>query len=89
MVLVNTPTQFGTAKHTIDVEIAGINAAPVERVDINLRENEHDHVRFVLAGISPLSITDYIGVPVKVTVGVGYSNGFTFCGYINSITPWF
>ena len=87
MVLVNTPTQFGTAKHTIDVEIAGFNAAPVERVDINLRENEHDHVRFVLAGIAPLSITDYIGVPVKVTVGVGYSAGFTFCGYINSVKP--
>ena len=87
MALVNTPTHIGTAKHTIDVEIAGFNVDAVERVDINLRENEHDHVRFILSGISPLSVTDYIDVPVKVTVGVGYSNGFTFCGYINSITP--
>jgi len=87
MVLVNTAKNIGTAKHTIDVEIAGFNVDAVERVDINLRENEHDHVRFVLAGISPLSVTDYIDVPVKVTVSVGYNKGFTFCGYINSITP--
>ena len=64
MALVNTPTQFGSAPHTIDVEIAGFNADAGERVDINLRENEHDHVRFILAGISRLSVTDYIDVPV-------------------------
>ncbi len=87
MSLVNTPTHIGTAKHTINVEIAGFDTDTVERVDINLRENEHDHVRFILAGISPLSVTDYIDTPVKVTVGVGYNNGFTFCGYINSIQP--
>jgi len=87
MAVVNTPTLIGSAKHTIDVEIAGFNVDTVERVDINLRENEHDHVCFVLAGISPLSVTDYIDSPVKVTVSVGYNKGFTFCGYITSIQP--
>jgi phage protein D len=88
MALLNR-VQKEAAPHSVDVSIDGVavDYTTVERVDIDLRENEHDLATLVLAGISPLSITDYVDRPVKIKIGVSYSEGFTFCGYVNHVKP--
>lgn len=84
---VNVPRQPEAPLHNVFVDIAGFDYGSIERIDINLRENEHDHVRFILGGIHPLSVTEYIDMPVRVVVEVGYNDGFVFCGYINHVQP--
>ena len=88
MPVVNRP-QKESSPHTVDVSIdgVGVDYTTIERVDIDLRENEHDLATLVLAGISPLSITEYIDRPVSIVVGVPYGDGFTFCGYVNHVKP--
>jgi phage protein D len=71
----------------VSIDGVGLDYNTVERVDISLKSNEHDLAVLTLAGISPLSITDYIDRPIKVSVSVPYGDGFTFCGYINHIRP--
>ena len=87
MAKVNLPRQPEAPSHSIYVDIDGFDHGAIERIDINLKENEHDHVRFILGGISPLSVTDYVDLPVRVVVDVGYNDGFIFCGYINHVQP--
>ena len=57
MAKVNLPRQPEAPNHSIYVDIDGFDHGAIERIDINLKENEHDHVRFILGGISPLSVT--------------------------------
>ena len=82
--------QPSASQHSVSVEIDDVNTniySAVERVDISLRQNEHDHVRIVLAGIPAVSVTDYVDRPVMVRVSVTYGEGFTFTGFINHIEP--
>ena len=87
MVKVNVPRQPEAPRHGVYVDIPGFDTGSIERIDINLRENEHDHVRFILGGIHPMAVTDYVDIPVRVVVDVGYNEGFLFCGYINHVVP--
>ena len=89
MVQINATGQPEASDHLLDVTIDGVEVdyAAIARVDIHLRENEHDYARLILAGISPLSLTEYDGRAVQINVSVRYSEGFTFCGYINFIEP--
>ena len=87
MAKVNVPRQPEAPPHDIYVDIAGFDPGAIERIDVNLRENEHDHVKFILGGINPLSVTEYVDLPVMVAVDVGYNDGFIFCGYINHVQP--
>ena len=53
--------QSAATLHGVVVEIDNVDAtmySSIERVDISLRQNEHDLAELVLAGISPLSVTD-------------------------------
>ena len=82
--------QPSASQHSVSVEIDDVNTniySAVERVDISLRQNEHDHVRIVLAGIPAVSVTDYVDRPVMVSLSVLYGEGFTFTGFINHIEP--
>jgi phage protein D len=84
-----TTTQTSAPKHSVDVSIdgVGVDYSSIAKVEVSLRENEHDLVTLVLMGISPLAITDYVDRPIKVTVKVPYGEGFTFCGYVNHVNP--
>ena len=65
--------QPSASQHSVSVEIDGVDVniySSVERVDINLRQNEHDHARIVLAGIPSISVTDYVDLPVIVSISV-------------------
>ena len=82
--------QPSASRHNVTVEIDGVDVniySSVERVDVNLRQNEHDHARIVLAGIPAVSVTDYVDRPVMVHIAVPYGEGFTFVGFINHIEP--
>ena len=82
--------QPSASHHNVTVEIDGVDVniySSVERVDVNLRQNEHDHARIVLAGIPAMSVTDYVDRPVLVHIAVPYGEGFTFVGFINDIEP--
>jgi phage protein D len=88
MPVVNRP-QPSAPNHSLIVRIDGVavDYAAIERVDISLKANEHDLAVVILAGISPLSVTDYVDRPISVEVEVPYGQGFTFCGYINHVNP--
>jgi len=76
--------------HTRVVEINGINAAAlssVERVDISLRENEHDHATVILAGIGAASVTSYIDRLIRIQITMMDGSFFVFAGSIGSVTP--
>ena len=82
--------QPSATKHKVSVEIDGVDAniySAVERVDVSLRQNEHDYARIVLAGIPAGSVTDYVDRPVMVRIEVPYGEGFTFTGFINHVEP--
>ena len=82
--------QPSATKHKVSVEIDGVDAniySAVERVDVSLRQNEHDYTRIVLAGIPAGSVTDYVDRPVMVRIEVPYGEGFTFTGFINHVEP--
>ena len=73
--------QPSATKHKVSVEIDGVDAniySAVARVDVSLRQHEHDYARIVLAGIPAGSVTDYVDRPVMVRIEVPYGEGFTF-----------
>ena len=88
-VQINTERQPEAPKHRLGVVIDGaeVDYTSIERVDISLKENAHDYALIILSGLSPLSITEYDGRPVQITVDAPPGNGFTFCGYINRVVP--
>lgn len=76
--------------HTRNVEIDDVDVSmynAIERVDISLRQNEHDHAVVVLAGISPLSVTEYVDRAIMIRIRMNDGSGFTFAGFINHIRP--
>jgi hypothetical protein len=76
--------------HTRVVEIDGVNAAvlsSVERVDISLRENEHDHATVILAGIGAASVTSYVDRLIRIQIILPDGSSHTFAGSIVSVTP--
>lgn len=90
MPTVSTVRQTTAVPHSVSVEIDGIDVSvysAVERVDISLRQNEHDLVTIIMAGIPAVAVTDYVDRPVLVRLTVPYGEGFTFTGFINHIEP--
>ncbi len=76
--------------HTRVVEINGVDASvlsSVERVDISLHENEHDHATVILAGIGPTAVTDYIDRLIRISITLPDGSSFVFAGSITSVTP--
>jgi len=88
-VQINTVRQPEAPKHRLGVTIDGaeVDYTSIERVDISLKENEHDYARLIISGISPLSLTDYDNRPIQITVDAAPSDGFTFYGYITRLEP--
>ena len=86
---INTTRQPEAPKHRLGVIIDGaeVDYTSVERVDISLKENAHDYALLILGGLSPLSLTDYDGRPIQITVQAPPGDGFTFCGYVTRIEP--
>ena len=82
--------QPSSVVHDLTVEINGVDTSfysTVERVDISLRQNEHDLATITVGGMSELGVTRYMNLPIRIRVNVPYSEGFTFVGYITQITP--
>ena len=88
-VQVNTERQPEAPKHRLGVIIDGaeVDYTSIERVDISLKENEHDYARLILSGISPLSLTDYDNRPIQITAQAPPGDGFTFYGYVTRLEP--
>ena len=55
--------------------------------ELTLSENKHDMLIVNLAGIPPLALTDYIGSPVRFSVGSSPGRGQAFNGYVAYTEP--
>ena len=82
--------QYEASPHTRVVEIDGVNTtvlSSVERVDISLRENEHDHATVILAGIGSASVTSYVDRLIRIQIILPDGSSHTFAGSIVRVTP--
>jgi phage protein D len=73
----------------VSFEINGveIDYFSINQLSIDLEENKHDIVTFVMSGIPPKAITDYEGAPVRFSISSGSGRTQTFVGYVLYVEP--
>lgn len=73
----------------VSFEINGVevNYSSISQIFIDLEENKHDTVTFVMSGIPHKAITDYEGAAVKVSISSGPGRTQRFNGYVLYVEP--
>jgi hypothetical protein len=59
----------------------------VQKIELNLKENEHDLLSIQMSGLPVQALTDYIKAPVKYTMVRGASQSHEFVGEIAQVVP--
>lgn len=73
---------------TVNIAFDGVsvNYLSINKIELDLSENQHDLVRITMGGIPPEAITDYVNAPVTVSWYQG-SSGHEFRGYVVYTEP--
>lgn len=74
---------------TLDITIGNtsFDGTSVNRVEIMLKESQHDMLVMELSGIPPRAITEYYGKPVDVSLYTGGNFYHRFVGYVEDVKP--
>lgn len=74
-----------------DVELvlsgASVDYTAIDYVEVSIEENKHDLAIIEFVGLPTSAITDYIGIPVYVSVSSGPSRSFKFYGNVSYVEP--
>jgi len=72
-----------------DVRISGayIDFTSIQRVSIELQENMHNLAILDIAGIPAQELTNYIDIPIEISIGVGPLRFHQFIGYVSHLEP--
>lgn len=64
-----------------------VNYHHINQVTLDLAENKHDVLTFIMAGIPHKAITDYEGAAVRFTISSGQGRTQSFNGYVLYVEP--
>ena len=64
-----------------------VNYHHINQVTLDLAENKHDVLTFIMAGIPHKAITDYEGAAVRFTISSGQGRTQEFNGYVLYVEP--
>ena len=72
---------------TVKVDITGgvVDDSSIVSVEVSLAENKHDMATITYAGFPGLAVTDYKGLPVKVSIRSDSVNFLHFYGYVSYV----
>jgi phage protein D len=73
----------------VSVVISGVSVdyTTIQSVSIETNENMHDIATITFSGFLTKGITDYIGVPIYISIGVSNTRFISFYGHISFIEP--
>lgn len=64
-----------------------VDYATIQSLTVDVHENMHDMATITFSGFLTKGITDYVGVPVYISIGVNESRVIEFYGYVSYIEP--
>lgn len=64
-----------------------VNYQSITQVSLDLEENKHDVLTFIVSGIPHKAITDYEGAAVKFNISSGQGRSQAFNGYVLYVEP--
>jgi phage protein D len=73
----------------VSIVISGVavDYTSIETVSFELTENAHDIASITFAGLIPDAITDYVGAPVFISIGINPTRYTSFYGYVSYVSP--
>jgi hypothetical protein len=73
----------------VSVVLSGVSVdyTTIQSVSIETNENMHDIATITFSGFLTKGITDYVGVPVYISIGVSNTRFISFYGYVSFIEP--
>ena len=73
----------------VSVVLSGVSVdyTTIQSVTVDMHENMHDMATITFSGLIPVGITDYIGVPVYISIAAGVGRNVEFFGYVSFIEP--
>ena len=73
----------------VSVVLSGVSVdyTTIQSVTVDIHENMHDMATITFSGLIPVGITDYIGVPVYISIAAGIGRSVEFYGYVSFIEP--
>jgi len=73
----------------VSVVLSGVSVdyTTIQSVTVDMHENMHDMATITFSGLIPVGITDYIGVPVYISIAAGVRQNVEFFGYVSFIEP--
>ena len=74
-------------KFSVSIDGGQLDYSSVQVVNVSLQENMHNLASLEVAGIPPSYLSEYLNLPIVVTVGVGAYGAYTFYGYIYNMVP--
>lgn len=72
---------------TIVLDGASVDYLSIESIIVDVSENKHDMALVTFSGLPAKAITDYVGVPVSITISVSASRYMAFNGYVSYVEP--
>lgn len=64
------------------IDRATVPDTRIVSVELNMAENKHDMAVITYSGFPGIAVTEYIGLPVSISLGNNESNMVTFTGYV-------
>jgi phage protein D len=64
-----------------------VDYSTIQSVSVDVHENMHDMATITFSGFLTKGITDYVGAPVYISIGVNESRVIEFYGYVSFIEP--
>lgn len=74
-------------KFSVSIDGGDLEYSSIQVVQIYLQENMHNLASLQVAGIPPDYLSEYLNLPIVVTVSVGAFGSYTFYGYIYNMVP--
>lgn len=74
-------------KFNVALTGATLERTSIQTVSIELAENMHNIATMEVAGIPPQYLTEYLNLPITISVAVGSQSSYTFYGYVYSLEP--
>lgn len=73
----------------VSVVISGVavDYNSIESVSFELTEDAHDIASITFSGLIPNAITDYVGAPVFISIGISQTRFTSFYGYVSYVSP--
>ena len=73
----------------VDIVLSGasVDYTSIDSIEIDLSENAHDMAVIEFVGLPTSAITDYVGVPVYITISASPVQQTAFYGYVSYVEP--